>query len=130
MNKKRPTFYILDDQGNPIPEPDLRRWEEWFACFENRALKHDTVSRSARVSTVFVGLDYNFWRKGPPLLWETMILGGRHGGTCERYASRKDAVAGHVRALEIARGKAGLARQWPRGLSMSVQDRNVTRRAK
>jgi hypothetical protein len=80
MNKKRPTFYILDDQGNPIPEPDLRRWEEWFACFENRAL------------------------------WETMILGGRHGGTCERYASRKDAVAGHVRALEIARGKAGLAR--------------------
>ena len=28
MNKKRPTFYILDDQGNPIPEPDLRRWEE------------------------------------------------------------------------------------------------------
>jgi hypothetical protein len=111
MNKKRPRFYVLDGQGNAIPEPDLRRWEEWFECFENRALKHDTVSRSVRVSTVFLGFDYNFWRKGPPLLWETMILGGRHAGTCERYASRKDALAGHVTALEIAKGKSAHARQ-------------------
>jgi hypothetical protein len=71
MNKKRPRFYVLDDQGNPVAEPDLLRWEEWFECSENRALKHDTVSGSVRVSTVFVGVDYNLFRNGPPLLWET-----------------------------------------------------------
>jgi hypothetical protein len=45
MNKKRPRFYVLDDHGNPVTEPDLLRWEEWFGCSENRTLKHDTVSR-------------------------------------------------------------------------------------
>jgi hypothetical protein len=77
----------------------------------DRKLKHETVSRSLRASTVFLGFDYNFSGKGPPLLWETMILGGGHGGYCERYASRKDALAGHVRAAEIAKGKSAHARQ-------------------
>jgi hypothetical protein len=104
-------FYILDGRGNPVLEPNLVRWEKWFACSENRTLKHDTVSRSVRVSTVFLGFDFNFSGKGPPLLWETMIFGGRHDGTYQRYASRKEAVAGHVRAVEIAKGKSAHARQ-------------------
>jgi hypothetical protein len=37
-----------------------------------------------------------------------MILGGRHAGYCERYASRKDALAGHVRAVEIAKSKTDI----------------------
>jgi hypothetical protein len=104
-------FYILDDRGNPVPEPDLLRWEEWFACFENRALKHDTVSRAVRVSTVFLGFDHNLSGNGPPLLWETMTFGGRHDRTCQRYASREDALAGHARAVEMAKSKSAHARQ-------------------
>lgn len=104
-------FYILDGRGNPVREPDPARWEEWFTGSDNRVLKHDTVSRAVRVSTVFLGFDYNFSGKGPPLLWETMIFGGRHDRTCQRYASRKDALAGHARALVIAKGKSARARQ-------------------
>lgn len=26
------------------------------------------------ISTVFLGLDYNFFDNGPPLLWETMLF--------------------------------------------------------
>src|SRR5213594_3439639 len=35
-------------------------------------LKHDTLSRGVRVSTVFLGIDYNFnfYRSGRLLLWE------------------------------------------------------------
>jgi hypothetical protein len=72
---------------------------------------YDTVFRSVRVSTVFLGFDFNFSGKGPPLFCETMIFGGRHDRTYQRYASRKEAVAGHVRAVEIAKGKSAHARQ-------------------
>ena len=34
----------------------------------DRKLKHETVSRSLWASTVFLGFDYNFSGKGPPLL--------------------------------------------------------------
>jgi hypothetical protein len=60
---------------------------------------------------VFLGFDYNFSGNGPPLLWETMIFGGRHDRTCQRYASCKDALAGHVRAVEFAKDKSAHARQ-------------------
>jgi hypothetical protein len=104
-------FYILDGRGKPVPEPDLGRWEEWFRCSQNRVLKQDVLSGGVRVSTVFLGFDYNLSGNGPPLLWETMIFGGGDDRACQRYGSRKDALAGHVRAVEMAKGKSAHARQ-------------------
>lgn len=32
-----------------------------------------------------------------------MIFGGRHGGCCQRYTTRKNALASHETALELAK---------------------------
>src|ERR1700730_7109659 len=97
--------YILGGRGTPILERDFGRWSEWLEESENRVVKHDTLSCGVRVSTVFVGIDYNFnfYRSGRPLLWETMIFGGHHDSYCQRYATREEALAGHVTAVQIAK---------------------------
>lgn len=83
--------YILDEQGQPVEEPDLMTWADW--------MERGDVS----VSTLFLGLDHSFGG-GPPVLWETMIFGGEHDQYQERYTSREDAIAGHRVACELAFG--------------------------
>jgi hypothetical protein len=39
-------------------------------------------------------LDHGFGG-GPPVLWETMVFGGKLDQQCERYTSRDLALAGH-----------------------------------
>ncbi len=56
-----------------------------------------------RCSTVWVGLNYNFLHDGPPLIYETMIFGGRLDGVGERYATRAQAEAGHARYVQLMR---------------------------
>jgi hypothetical protein len=65
--------YILDDSGNPKPEPDLIKWGTWFEK-GNRIVKQDQIG-DVWVSTVFLGLDHSFGG-GPPILWETMTFRG------------------------------------------------------
>ena len=92
--------YILDEHGHPQLEPDLMKWAEWFE-HTDRHLRKDKLPGDIFVSTVFLGIDYNFGWKGPPLLWETMIFGGQHDQYVERYTSREDALEGHQRALML-----------------------------
>lgn len=53
------------------------------------------------VSTVFLGLDHNFF-SGPPLLFETMIFGGPLDQEQERYTTWDEAVEGHNRMVKRA----------------------------
>lgn len=94
--------YILDDNGRPVPEPDLYKWGAWFEDDDNRRVRHDTCTDiSIRVSTVFLGLDHSFSDAVDPILWETMIFGGEHDGYQKRYTSKKAALAGHKKALKL-----------------------------
>ncbi len=97
--------YVLNADGEPVPEPDLFAWWRWFENTGNRVVDVDTRG-DARVSTVFLGLDHAFTNGGAPVLWETMIFGGEHDGYCERYTSQADAVRGHEKALALLRTKA------------------------
>lgn len=92
--------YILDEDGNPVEEPDLQRWAQWFETAD-RSVAVDVVG-DVRVSTVFLGLDHSFGA-GPPLLYETMIFGGEHDEHQERYPNKVAALAGHDRALAMVR---------------------------
>jgi hypothetical protein len=80
--------YVLDAEGNPVPEPDHLTWERWFEHDENRVLKQDNISGDIMVSTVFLGVDQHFRNHGPPILWETKVFGGPHDGYREKYSSR------------------------------------------
>lgn len=89
----RPLHYTLDEDGRPVPEPDLMRWGLWMQTVRHLALTE--VSPEILVSTVFLGLDHSFCDAAPPLLWETMVFGGPLDGEQARYNSLEDAMGGH-----------------------------------
>ena len=90
--------YTLDDQGNPVVERDLMKWARWIEAAD-RKIASDTIG-DARVRTMFLGLDYSFG-DGPPILFETTILGGTHDGYMDRYTNRIAALAGHDQAMDL-----------------------------
>lgn len=89
--------YILDDDGNPVPEPDLITWARSFET--TKRIVDRTPVGEAEVSTVFLGIDHNFHLNGPPALFETLIFGGNHDMFGWRYSTRAEALAGHVRVV-------------------------------
>jgi hypothetical protein len=92
------TMYVLDDAGNPVAEPDILAWGRWLEKTERHVGK-DTIG-DVKISTVFLGIDHAFGGSAP-VLFETMIFGGRHDGYQIRYETREEALAGHVAAIAL-----------------------------
>ena len=93
-------YYVLD--GKTVrPEPDLVKWAEWFET-ANRIVRKDRATvRAARkvidsvdVATVFLGFDHQIG-EGPPLLFETTILGGPLDKECDRCSTWEAAEKMH-----------------------------------
>lgn len=93
--------YIIGPDGKtPIPEPNLHKWGAWFqSSFVARRVALTEVG-DVSISTVFLGLDHNFFRSGDPLLFETMVFGGALNEECERYSTWDGALAGHWAMVE------------------------------
>ncbi len=64
----------------------------------NRIVGRDEFDEQA-VSTVFLALDHNFG-DGPPLLFETMVFGGKYDQWMDRYHTYEEALAGHNRVID------------------------------
>ncbi len=64
--------YILDAEGNPVPEPDLLKWGRWIEMAERRVAL-TKVAKDVEVSTVFLGLDYNVSREEASVGHECMV---------------------------------------------------------
>lgn len=97
--------YILDSKGRPVVEPDLFKWARWIET----AKRHvgDDFFGEVRVSTIFLGLDHNYAMEGPPVLWETLIFGGkldqhlwRCSGTWEQAEAMHAQAVAQVKAVE------------------------------
>ncbi len=94
--------YILNDNGEPIEEPDLLIWGKWLETAD-RHIACDEIGK-VRISTVFLGLDHSFCMENhKPILFETMVFGGEHDQYQERYINRIAAQAGHDRAVAMVR---------------------------
>ncbi len=91
-----------DRRGNPVA--DVITWARTF----EEADRHvgDTTIGDVRVSTVWLGVDHNFG-SGPPLLFETMVFGGKLDEEQERYSTEAEAEAGHARWVKLARALQG-----------------------
>lgn len=83
--------YILKGH-TPVLEPDLLKWAHWFETADRRV--EYTRRYRVTVSTVFLGLDHSFDR-GTPILFETMVFGGRHDGVCMRSRTWQEATLIH-----------------------------------
>lgn len=95
-----PLYYILDDDGEPVPTTDLEHWARWMDD-GHRIVVQEWPRPDVQVSTVFLGRDHNFTAHGPPVLWESMIFGGAFDQWQERYTSRRDAEHGHARLVAM-----------------------------
>lgn len=101
--------WILDDEGNVIPEPNLLKWAEWFESSGPKRRLERTELPKHHVSTVFLGLDHGFGET--PQLWETMVFENKltevdifgkkekiHKSLdrfTRRYATKEQALVGH-----------------------------------
>jgi hypothetical protein len=95
-------FY--DRQGNPIT---LDQWGRLQANDEYKRVYGtviDTPDGQILVSTVWLGLDHNFWPDLPPLIFETMVFDEHGNGAMQdRYETEDQAKAGHWQAVTFVR---------------------------
>lgn len=89
--------YILLPNRMIAETPDFMDWAEWFESADRDVAKTETELHL--ISTVFIGIDYRWLGKGPPIVFETMVF-TKDGDTlddggCWRYASWDDADTGH-----------------------------------
>jgi hypothetical protein len=90
--------YILEGK-TPVLCNDLMAWARWFEKAE-RHVANETRG-DVQVSTVFLGLDHAFGGS-VPLLFETMIFGGKHDEYQDRCSTWDEAEQMHKRACELA----------------------------
>ena len=76
--------YILVD-GRPVLEPDILKWATWHqeavSAFETSGMRvaKTEITADVYVSTVFLGVDFQFAQNGPPLLYESMVFRNARG---------------------------------------------------
>jgi len=99
MNRRG--YYILAGH-----EPRVATLKQWATA--NRA--DWVVSKSkvpgGEVSTVFLGIDHRMFGEGPPVLFETMVFGGRMDEHQMRFCTWKEALAHHKQLVQQLRGYA------------------------
>jgi len=90
----RPLWYTLDENHNPVPADD----PTVFSQMDRKVAVTDVGE--ATVSTVFLCLDHSMLGGHQPILFETMIFGGKYDGFQDRYCTWGEAVAGHQRTVQ------------------------------
>lgn len=85
----------FDIDGTPL---DV---DAWAKRYEDRKsgdwwIVGKTIVGDAQVSTVWLGMDHNYGRGGPPMIFESMIFGGEHAEDMERYSTWEEATDGHA----------------------------------
>jgi len=100
--------YILNKDGNPVPERDALTWAKWYETADRQVAL--TPFAWGWVSTIFLGLDHSFvfvFMSDPliyePELWETMVFGGSLNEEMRHYRSREEALEGHREMVERCR---------------------------
>ena len=88
--------YILKGH-EPVICNSLMTWSSWFET-ANRHVDF-TIIDDVKISTVFLGLDHNYFNKGNPILFETMIFGGKFDEYQDRCSTWEQAEKMHLRAV-------------------------------
>jgi hypothetical protein len=103
-------YYALVNRS-PMPIDDPISWAHEMVkrgmCKQTTGVDpwrvDETVIGDARVSTVSIGLDHRFVGEGPPIVFETMLFGGKHDQYQDRCATWDEAEAAHQRVVAMVR---------------------------
>lgn len=93
------SWYILDENDNPVKEDDVSKAAKWLEENSDRRIVEKTVLINCELSTVFLCLDHSFDEE-IPILYESLWFGGILDGNMRRYATKEEALAGHEEMLE------------------------------
>jgi hypothetical protein len=85
--------YILNDDHELVPCDDLMEWARWYEKADRHVGK-TTVGRTY-ISTVFLGLDHG-WGDGVPVIFETMVFGGKLDQQQDRCCTYEEAQLMHI----------------------------------
>ena len=107
---KKLGHYTLVDR-EPVKLETLKAWVEEVARRDRIAAETGVDPwrvglaeiGKVEISTVFLGLDHNYLRRGPPILFETMIFGGWLDHSRNRCATWDEAKAMHAEAVRLVR---------------------------
>lgn len=104
-------YYILDGR-EPMPVKMLE-WAQWFEQRpQDRILAQDILRPWVRVSTVFLGLNHAFGHSEKPVLFETLVFGGKHNGQMFRYCEFDDAIVQHQALVRDLMKIERVPRRW------------------
>lgn len=92
-------YMYRDKEGRPI---SLLEWIELFADKSYQIIQQDRIGKEIEVSTVWLGIDHGFGMT-KPIIFETMIFGGKHNQYQRRYSTIQDALKGHEAAVRLVR---------------------------
>lgn len=91
--------HFFDRAGQPI---SYRRYAELKSDDHYHRVGTDTVG-SSWISTVWLGINYEWRKERLPIIYETMIFDGPLDTTTERYSTEDKARVGHARWIKIVR---------------------------
>lgn len=87
-----------DKEGKPISDMELM---ELRLSDPNYKRVAKTIVGDAEVSTVWLGLDHSYFDDSPPLIFETLVFGGKHDQHMVRYSTEEEAREGHARVVRM-----------------------------
>jgi hypothetical protein len=94
-------YYVLDKNNVPVKELDVNKWAKSVCDIKKRRVAHTKVG-SKVVSTVFLGIDHGFGG-GPPVVFETIVFGGKYAESMQRYCTYQGAIEGHEEAVKLVK---------------------------
>ena len=95
-------WYILKYK-KPI-KATIEEYSKWISKNPKQKVVKQELINDSKVSTIFLGLDHS-WENNVPILWETMIFGGKEDMYQDRYTSYKEALVGHEKAVNLVKNK-------------------------
>jgi hypothetical protein len=94
-------YFVLDEQGDPLPVSDTDAWLQWFERADRRVAQ-TMVTPDVAVLTIFSGVD-EVAEGTAPRPFETRVFGGVLDGEEVRHPTRTDALTGHAKVVAFCR---------------------------
>jgi hypothetical protein len=91
----------FDRDGNEIGEEEFQK--KFVDIDYQRVGLFETLANGEKitVSTVWLGINQSFAPNELPIIFETMVFGGRNNGLSRRYATELEALVGHNEIVDI-----------------------------
>ena len=89
-----------DRDGSPLTQ---KEWGKKHVDVIYKIVSRTALSADVVVSTVWLGINHNWYDDGPPIIFETMVFGGPRDQEMERYATEAAAIAGHLAMVDELR---------------------------